>query len=194
YGPEDLRFAEVLSARLALALDNAGLSAAVSGLEQRLEATLTNLAEAVLVRDSGRELVFANDAAARLLGLGSAEEVVAASAEELMALFDVFDEDGREISLSALPSERVTRGEPAGSLLVRNVIRATGQERWLLHKATRVLDADGALSMVISVIEDLTEVKRAELAQRLLAEAGQALGASLDYEQSLQRVAELTVP
>ena len=40
YGEADLRFAEVLSARLALALDNAGLSAAVSGLEQRLEATL----------------------------------------------------------------------------------------------------------------------------------------------------------
>src|SRR5581483_2256189 len=113
---------------------------------------------------------------------------------ELMALFDVFDEHGREISLSELSSERVTRGEPAQSLLVRNVIRATGEERWLLHKATPVLDADGALSMVISVIEDLTEVKRAELAQRLLAEAGQALGASLDYEQSLQRVAELTVP
>jgi hypothetical protein len=77
---------------------------------------------------------------------------------------------------------------------VRNVIRATGEERWLLHKATPVLDADGELSMVISVIEDLTEVKRAELAQRLLAEAGQALGASLDYEQSLERVAELAVP
>ena len=77
YGPEDLRFAEVLSARLALALDNAGLSAVVSGLEQRLEATLTNLAEAVLVRDADGPLVFANQAAARLLGLGSAEDVVA---------------------------------------------------------------------------------------------------------------------
>ena len=47
-GEADLRFAEVLSARLALALDNAGLSATVSGVEQRLEAMLTNLAEAVL--------------------------------------------------------------------------------------------------------------------------------------------------
>ena len=45
----------------------------------------------------------------------------------------------------------------------------------------------------MSVIEDLTEVKRAELAQRVLAEAGQALSSSLDYEQTLQRVAELAV-
>ncbi len=194
YGPQDLRFAEVLSARLALALDNAGLSAVVSGLEQRLEATLTNLAEAVLVRDANGPLVFANQAAARLLGLGSAEEVLAMGSEQLMELYDVFDEHGRPVKLADLPSARAARGESAEPLLVRNVIRATGEERWLLHKATPVFDADGALSIVISVIEDLTEVKRAELAQRLLAEAGQALSSSLDYEQTLQTVAELTVP
>jgi PAS domain S-box-containing protein len=194
YGPEDLRFAEVLSARLALALDNAGLSAVVSGLEQRLEATLTNLAEAVLVRDADGPLVFANQAAARLLGLGSAEDVLAMGSKQLMELFDVFDEHGRPVKLADLPSARAALGESAQPLLVRNVIRSTGEERWLLHKATPVFDADGALSIVISVIEDLTEVKRAELAQRLLAEAGQALSSSLEYEQTLQRVAELTVP
>ncbi len=193
YGPEDLRFAEVLSARLALALDNAGLSAALSGLEQRLEVTLTNLAEAVIVRDAGGAMVFANPAAARLLGLTSVEEITAASPGTLMALYDVFDEDGRRLSLTDLPSMLAVRGERPGPLLVNNIIRSTGEQRWLLHKATPVFDADGALSMVISVIEDLTEVKRAERAQRLLAEAGQALSASLDYHESLQRMAELAV-
>jgi PAS domain S-box-containing protein len=191
YGPADLRFAEVLSGRLALALDNAGLSAAVSGLEQRLEMTLTNLAEAVLVRDADGHIVFANPAAARLLGLGGVEEVTAATPENLMSLYDVFDEQGRRVTLADLPSASAARGERPEPLLVRNVIRATGAQRWLLHKATPVFDPDGALSMVISVIEDLTEVKRAELAQRLLAEAGQALSSSLDYHHSLQRVAEL---
>ncbi|MGB8877463.1 MAG: SpoIIE family protein phosphatase [Solirubrobacteraceae bacterium] len=193
YGPDDLRFAEVLSARLALALDNAGLSAALSGLEQRLEVTLTNLAEAVIVRDAGGSMVFANPAAARLLGLTSVEEITAAAPGTLMALYDVFDEDGRRLSLTDLPSMLAVRGERPGPLLVNNIIRSTGEQRWLLHKATPVFDADGALSMVISVIEDLTEVKRAERAQRLLAEAGQALSSSLDYHESLQRMAELAV-
>ena len=194
YDASDLRFAEVLSARLALALDNAGLSAAVSGLEQRLETTLKSLAEAVLVRDVAGPLVFANEAAARLLGLDSAEAVTAATAEELMALYDVFDERGRRLSLADLPSAQAARGHTPRPLLVRNVIRATGEQRWLLHKATPVFDADGSLSMVVSVIEDLTEVKRGELAQRLLAEAGQALSSSLQYEEGLKRVAELAVP
>jgi GAF domain-containing protein len=194
YGDDDLRYAEILSGHLALALDNATLSQTVTGLERRLEATLTNLGEAVLVRDPAGEIVFANSAAARLLSVGSVREVTDAQRGELMALFDVFDEAGNSLELGDLPSARAARGEAADPLLVRNVIRATGEERWLLNKATPVFDADGSLSLVVSVIEDLTEVKRAELAQRLLAEAGQELSSSLDFKHTLQQVAELTVP
>ena len=194
YGEDDLRFAEVLAGRIALALDNAALSQTVTGLERRLEATLTNLAEAVLVRESGGQIVFANSAAARLLNLDSARAVIEATPQQLMDLYEVFDEDGRRLELADLPSSRAGRGEEAAPLLVRNIIRATGDERWLLHKATPVFDPDGSLSLIVSVIEDLTEVKRAELAQRVLAEAGQELSSSLDYERTLQRVAELAVP
>ena len=194
YGEDDLRYAEILSGHLALALDNATLSQTVTGLERRLEATLTNLAEAVLVRDPDGQIVFANSAAARLLSVGSVREVTDAARGELMALFDVFDEAGRSLRLADLPAARAARGEVPEPLLVRNVIRATGEERWLLNKATPVFDADGSLSLIVSVIEDLTEVKRAELAQRLLAEAGQELSSSLDYAHTLQQVAKLTVP
>jgi len=194
YGEDDLRYAEILSGHLALALDNATLSQTITGLERRLEATLTNLGEAVLVRDPDGQIVFANSAAARLLSVGSVREVTDAQRGELMALFDVFDEAGTSLELADLPSARAARGESAEPLLVRNVIRATGEERWLLNKATPVFDADGSLSLIVSVIEDLTEVKRAELAQRLLAEAGQELSSSLDYAHTLQQVAELTVP
>jgi PAS domain S-box-containing protein len=194
YSEDDLRYAEILSGRLALALDNATLSQTVTGLERRLEATLTNLAEAVLVRAAGGEIVFANSAAVRLLNLGTVRDVTAATPDELMKLYNVFDEAGRSLELADLPSARAARGEEPKPLLVRNVVRATGEERWLLHKATPVFDADGSLSLIVSVVEDLTEVKRAELAQRLLAEAGQALSSSLDYEQTLQQVAELAVP
>jgi PAS domain S-box-containing protein len=194
YGEEDLWFAEVLSGRLALALDNAGLSEAVSGLEQRLEATLANLAEAVIVRDRHDRLVFANPAALGLLGLSSIDELNATTRDDLMGLYDAFDEHGRVLSLDDLPTTQAKQGIRPEPLLVRNVIRATGEERWLLHKATPVFDAGGRVSMVVNVVEDVSTVKRAELAQRMLAEAGEALSSSLDYEQTLQRVARLAVP
>lgn len=194
YGEADRRFGEVLAGRIALALDNAGLSEAVTDLEQRLEATLANLAEAVIVNDAAGKIVFANDAAARLLGVDSVAALTAATPGALMSLYDVFDEQGRPVALDDLPSQRAARGEPADPLLVRNVIRATGEERWLVQKATPVLDREGALTMIVSVVENVTEVKRAELAQRLLAEAGKELSSSLDHEQTLQRVAQLAVP
>ena len=48
--------------------------------------------------------------------------------------------------------------------------------------------------MAVSVIEDVTEAKEAELRQRFLAQAGVTLTSSLDYEETLQRVAQLVVP
>ncbi len=184
YDEDDVRYAEILSGHLALALDNATLAQTVTGLERRLEATLTNLAEAVIVREANGQIVFANSAAARLLNLGSVREVTTASPQQLMELYHVFNEAGGSLTLADLPSSRAALGEDPEPLLVRNVARATGEECWLLHKATPLFDADGSLSLIVSVIEDLTEVKRAELAQRLLAEAGQELSSSLDYEQT----------
>jgi PAS domain S-box-containing protein len=185
YEADDLRFAEVLAGRISLALDNAGLSRMVGELERQLESIFANLAEAVLVRDPGGQMVFANQAAAGLLGFDSVEEMTAASAQEMMARFKAFDEAGRELSLADLPSAQAAAGHPADPLLVRNLVRDTGAERWLLHKSTPVFDPDGQLSLVVNVIEDVTETKRAEIAQRFLAEAGRELSSSLDYEQTI---------
>ncbi len=190
----ELSFAEVMASRIALALDHAGLSQEVSGLQRRLEATLANLAEAVVVRNADGRIVFANPATARLLRVGSVRDVTSAPPGSLMALYDVFDVHGNPVDMADLPSGRAWRGEWPEPMLVRNVIRATGEERWLLSKATPVYDDAGELSLIVSVIEDVTDVKRAELSQRLLAEAGKELSSSLDYTQTLQRVARLAVP
>ena len=81
----------------------------------------------------------------------------------------------------------------APSLLTRSVRRDTGEALWLLTKATLYTDPDGE-RLAINIIEDVTEAKDAELRQRFLAEAGQLLATSLDYEQTLERVARMIVP
>jgi serine phosphatase RsbU (regulator of sigma subunit)/PAS domain-containing protein len=193
-GDDDLRFAEVLAGRVALALDNAGLTAEVSSLERRLNVTLANLAEAVTVTGPDGRMVFANAAAVALLRVDSPADLIGADPGDLMDRFHVSRDDGSPVTLADLPGPRAMRGETPGPLLVRNVVRATGEERWLVNKATPLPDDDGAGRMVVNVIEDVTEVKRAEFAQRLLAEAGELLSSSLDYEQTLQQVARLAVP
>jgi len=61
-------------------------------------------------------------------------------------------------------------------------------------KATPIMDGDGNVAMAINVIEDITDHKRAEMAQRLLAETSAVMAGSLDPDEVLTEVAELAVP
>ena len=48
--------------------------------------------------------------------------------------------------------------------------------------------------MAVSVFHDITELKRAEITQRLLAEAGEMLARDLDTQALLRGLARLPVP
>ena len=46
----------------------------------------------------------------------------------------------------------------------------------------------------MTVIEDVTALKNAELRTRVLAESGRILASSLDYQETLRNVANIAVP
>jgi PAS domain-containing protein len=168
---------------------------ALSDVERQLTSALGALGEAVTVTDVHGQILYANDAAVELLRAGSEEELLRARPGEVMERFAVYDEAGRPVCLEQLPGVRLLEaGTEVEPLLVRNVVKATGEERWLFTKASLVPGSDPGGARVVNVIEDLTVLKRAELRQRLLAEATRVLGASLGYEDTLQRVAEVVVP
>ncbi|HEY5196019.1 MAG TPA: SpoIIE family protein phosphatase [Solirubrobacteraceae bacterium] len=195
YGSEDLGLVCELARRAALALDNARLFSELSGVERRLEAILANVAEAITVVDGDEQTVFANQAAADLLGTASADDLIRTPREEIMKRFLVLDEHGRELDLDRTPARRLLRGEHAEPQLVRNIVRATGEERWLVVRATPITESEsGRLSYVVNVFEDITEVKRAQLAESFLAEASSVLASSMDYAETLAGVARLAVP
>jgi PAS domain S-box-containing protein len=195
YSRSDVTFAEVFGGRAAVVLDNAGLTSELYAAERQLDAVLDGLAEAVTVMDADGRQVYANDAAVELLRLESADELLEAEPGAMMQRFAVYNEAGEPIELHDLPAYRALAGEKdPPPLLVRNIVKATGEERWLLNKTTNITDAEGRIVRIANVIEDVTEAKRGELAQRLLAEASDALASSLDYELTLQRVAEVAVP
>jgi serine phosphatase RsbU (regulator of sigma subunit) len=159
------------------------------------EAILSHVDVAVMVRATDGTLVYANQAAADLLELPTPDALAHTTSEQLMARFDVYDEAGTPVLLRALPGSRVLAGEPDPSpLVVRNVIRASGRERWLRQRATAVHDADGRVAWAINLIEDITEAKRSDIAQSLLAKAARAVAASEDVERTLQVLADAAVP
>ncbi len=191
---EDLEFAKVLGGRAALALDNAGLYSELETIEAQLTAALSTLAEAVTVQHQEGSLIYANEAAARMLGFETPQELLATPTEQIVARFETKNEDGSPLRLADLPGRQVLAGREPVPLVTHVIDTATGIEGWRVTKASGVHDREGNVKLVVNVIEDITEVKRAEMTQRMLARSGELLASSLDYERTLQQVAELAVP
>ena len=58
-----------------------------------------------------------------------------------------------------------------------------------------VLDpASGGVRYAVNVFENITDLKRAELGEKFMAEASRLLVSSMDYEETLVRIARLAVP
>jgi PAS domain S-box-containing protein len=195
YGSSDLELAGELARRAALAIDNARLFSEVRRVERRLEAALVNVAEAITMTDARGSMVFANQAAADLLGARSPSELMDAAPGTIMPRFLVTDEHGRELDLESMPGRRLFAGAPHEPLLVRNVVRATGEERWLIVRSSPVTDPDsGRVLYAVNVFENITEVKRVQLAESFMAEASRVLASSMDYAETLAQIARLAVP
>lgn len=192
---DDVEYAETLAGRVGLALDNAVLSAELSTVEQQLQVILGAVGAAVTVRDRHGRMVYANQAAADLLKLPDPAAVLAHAPGGLMARFDVYTEDGEPVDITGLAGTRLLLGESSPeAMIVRNVVKATGEERWLLNKATAVTGPDGEILMAVNLIEDITETKRHEIAQRLMAETLRTLAESPDLAAMLQAIADAAVP
>ena len=74
------------------------------------------------------------------------------------------------------------------------LVRPDGSVRWVQSRGRVELDASGAPTRILGVTVDVTDLKAAQQATRLLADAGETLGASLDYHATLHHLTHLVVP
>jgi PAS domain S-box-containing protein len=201
YGQDDLTYAEDLARRAALALDNSRLFTERVRAEEELRRSrdeldfiLAGVADGVTAQAPDGSLIYANDAAVATLGYGTLDELLAAPVANIMSRFEMFAEDGGPFPVERLPGRLALAGQKPEDAVVRFITKSTGDERWSVVKATPILDADGAVLMAINVFEDITEHKESELRARFLADAATVLASSLEYETTLQQVADLAIP
>jgi PAS domain S-box-containing protein len=159
----------------------------------QLDLILSSIAEGVTAQDPAGLLVFANDAAAHLCGFDSAQALLAAPPGQVLAGFDIHDEDGTPFPLEKLPGRLALRGQ-ASSTVLRFKTKQTGEERWSLVSAAPVFDPAGHVDLSVSVFRDITERRRSERAWQFLADVSVALGSSLDFQATLKQVTTLAVP
>jgi HTH-type transcriptional regulator, bacterioopsin transcriptional activator and related proteins len=145
-----------------------------------LASILSNVADGITAQGPDGRLVFANDAAARLCGLESSDELLHLSGPELLGRFEIIGEDGAPMPVQRLPNRLAfaERSPQEGVLGYR--ILPSGDERWAVLRSTPLLNDAGEVHLVINVFHDITDERSAEARIRFLAEASTLLSASLD--------------
>lgn len=169
--------------------------------KDQLEVILKGVTDGITVLDAQGQFIYANDAGARLCGFDSVEEFLATPARDVMERFEIMDESGRPFPLAMLPGRLALQGvRNPPETVVRFRTKKDRQERWSIINAAPIFNDRGKVELAISIFRDFTErkhseqsMKQAEEEARFLAEAGRVLASSLDYEATLQSVADLAV-
>jgi PAS domain S-box-containing protein len=157
--------------------------AALRASERRFRTILETANEGVWLIDRQGRTQYANDRMAALLGAAQ-EDVAAARVTDF-----VFAED------AAAARERI-----GANLAGRaeefdfRFRRADGAEVLVRAGTSPVRDRAGRVVGALGLFTDVTARRRADNALRLLDAAGRELASSLDYEETLQRVAWVAVP
>jgi len=179
----ELRLTQTIASHIAWAITRKRSETELRESEERYRRLVEHSPVAVAVHTGGK-IVFVNPAAARLLG--------AASAGQLLdrPMLDIVHPD-----FYATVTERVRQlANGAG-------IQPTIEERFVRLDGTPIDVEVSTLGFTFEgrpavqvVFSDITERRRIEREQRLLAEAGTLLSSTLDYQETLRSITRLLVP
>ena len=152
--------------------------------EQRFRSLIEKSSDAIALLSADGVIAYAGPSSERVLGY-TAEELTGRNAADLLHPDDR-ERMGRFVT--------ALLDQPGGSATTQyRLRRKDGEWRWFEGTGTNLLD-DPAIRAIVGNYRDITERRRSEEAQRFLAEASALLASSLDYETTLQRVAQLAVP
>jgi PAS domain S-box-containing protein len=160
---DDARFLEAVASVLASALARLAAEKEMRNSRDELAAILASVSEGITVQDSGGRLLYANDAAARLTGLRTAEEMMSLPAAEIVSLFDLIDAEGQPLPPDRLPGRiAMATKRPVSQTVIGWRSKQSGEERWSSVQASPIMGPGGQPSHVVSVFRDITAERLAE--------------------------------
>ena len=176
-------------ARLRLVALRQELEAANEAERARLESVLRSMPVGVLLAAApDGAFVYANDAARRL----SRRPIVHGSVPADQT-GQGFRPDGTELGLDDWPLRRALRGETVQNEIVE-IVQPDGSRMTYGISSAPITGPDGTIESAVVTYADVTDRIRAQERETFLARASEVLASSLDYEQTVQAVADLAVP
>jgi PAS domain S-box-containing protein len=113
----------------------------------QLENILECIADGVAAQDPTGRVIYANEAAAKMVGYPSGQQLTKATLHEVMRRYEILDAQGRPFPLENLPGCRALCGEERAEAVLRFRALATGEERWSVVKAVPVFDEQGEVCL-----------------------------------------------
>ncbi|HEX5012790.1 MAG TPA: PAS domain S-box protein [Candidatus Limnocylindrales bacterium] len=157
----------------------------------RLEQIFEQAPEGLEIADapSGR-IVLVNDRLEEILGTPRATLLSKLAGSEAHR---GFDENGVELAPENWPLARAVRGEDVPYQEIQ-IVRADGSRTWVAKRAGPVRGRDGEVVAGVATMIDISAQRHARENRRVLSSASEILGSSLDYEDTIRRVADMAVP
>ena len=156
---------------------------------ERYLTTLQSIGDAVIATDAGGGIRFMNPVAEKLTRWPIEE----ARHKPLVEVFRIVNEHTRATVES--PVDKVIReGKIVGLANHTILIGKDGTEVAIDDSGAPIFDSQGNLAGVVLVFRDVGEKRREENRLSFMTEAAAVLASSLDYDRTLKRVAELSVP
>jgi PAS domain S-box-containing protein len=181
--PAELRLAQTIASHIAFAISRKCSETALRESEERYRLLVDHSPVAVAVH-SGGKLVFVNPACARLLGATEPEDVIG------RPVLEIVHPDFHEIVRERV--RQLASGGGAQPDIEEKFVRLDGTPIDVMV-STMGFTFEGRPAVQL-VASDITERKRIEREQRLLAEAGALLSSTLDYQETLRSITRLVVP
>lgn len=161
----------------------------------QLQFIFEGVLDGILVQDKDFRPIYANEAAARMCGFESPQKLISASIEEILSSFEIRDEIGNPLPGEELPARHAMSGKGSQENVVMRVHNLiTGEETWSIVSAKAINDEKGIPFMAVSIFRDITADKKRQERVLFLSEATNILSMSLDYRETLNKIAKLAVP
>jgi PAS domain S-box-containing protein len=155
--------------------------------EARFSGIISILADAIISVDEDQQITIFNAGAEKIFGYTRAEVI----GRDLGMLLPPRMHDAHRRHVAAfVAGEAMSRPMGAPGMTIAGV-RKNGDE-FPAEASISKLEA-GRKTLLTIALRDITERKRTEMAQQVLAEAGAVLSQSLNYKQTLTTIAELVV-
>ncbi len=123
-------------------------------LENRLQVTMEMVAEGVLVFDTHGRVVYANNAAARILGM-SHDQLLSRHARDRR--WKILHEDGTPWPISSYPTAETLQTGRTHRNVVMGTYKSDGSLTWISHSSRTALDEHGRPCGAIATFSDITE-------------------------------------